>query len=134
MSKDDNGDKDENKFGVPQKEEIYEKYENEYYIVNPLGTNSKYVGKIKNIDVKKGRITFNPYFGLEYNRESGKDLYALIKNDYDLFTELNKLSFEPTTKNSIVHNCYLGNQSDTDKPESFYNRLKLACKILFNKK
>ena len=122
MSKDDNGDKDENKFGVPQKEEIYEKYENGY------------VGKIKNIDVKKGRITFNPYFGLEYNRESGKDLYALIKNAYDLFTELNKLSFEPTTKNSIVHNCYLGNQSDTDKPESFYNRLKLACKILFNKK
>jgi len=42
----------ENKFGVSQKEEIYKKYEDKYYILNPIGTNNQHVGKIKKINAK----------------------------------------------------------------------------------
>ena len=122
-----------NKFGPPHKEEIYKKYENKYYILNPLGVNQTYVGKIKEIDLKKGMITLNPYFGLKYDEKMKKNLYTLINKDYCLFTELNKISLEPTTKESILHNCDLSNQRDINKSKfkSFYERLKLASKILF---
>ena len=127
-------DNKENKFGPPPKEEIYKKYINKFYIGRPLGTNEQYAGKIKEIDIKRGKITFNPYFGLDYNLKSGKNLYNLINKDFDAFVDLTKISLEPTTLDNILHNCYLSNKEREDKSKPpFFKRLKLAYRILINK-
>lgn len=121
-----------NQFGPPPKEEIYKKYIGRHYICRPLGANEQYVGKIKEIDVNRGRITFNPYFGLDYNRKSGKNLYNLVDEEYDAFVDLTKISFEPTTEESILNNCYLSNKERVEKSKpSFIKRFKLAYRILF---
>ena len=126
-----------NPFSLSPKEGIYEKYLGKEYILRPLGVNDSYVGKIKEIDSEKGKITLNPYFGISYSKRFGKNLYKLIHKDYDLFTDLTKLSFEPTTITSIIHNCLSSNnnQEEKNKPEkiSFLDRFKIAYKILFNK-
>ncbi|MEK6823954.1 MAG: hypothetical protein AABY06_02865 [Nanoarchaeota archaeon] len=123
-----------NKFGLPLKEEIYKEYINEFYIFHPIGTSEQYIGKIKDIDPKRGKITFNPYFGRHHNEKSGKDLYALIDKNQDLFWDLTKIVLEPTTLNSILYHCYLSNKEDINKSKpSFVQRFKLAYRILFNK-
>ncbi len=118
------------KFGMPAKEDVYAKYIDRYYIVKPIGANEHYVGKIKEIDVKKGKITLNPYFGLSFNRKSGKNLYNLIDRDYDVFLEFNKISFEPTTEESILYNCYLSNKDRINKKQK--SKKKRAKKSLKN--
>ena len=123
-------------FGLPHKEEVYEKYIGGYYICAPIGVDEKYVGKIKKIDSKEGKITFNPYFGATYDKNSGKNLYSLIGQDYDAFLDLRRISFEPTTKEGILYNCNLGNSEKINKSKgvSFFDRFKLAYRILMNKK
>ena len=125
----------DNKFGIPAKKDTYKEYLGKYYISKPVGTNEPCVGKVKEIDTKQGKITLNPYFGLKYNEKSKKNLYNLINGDYDIFTDLSKISFEPTTKESILYNCYLGNKENVNKSKSksFYERFKLAGKILFGR-
>jgi len=113
-----------NKFGPPLKEEIYEKYVGKYYICRPVGTNDQFVGKIKEINIKRGLITLNPYFGLKYNRKIDKNLYTLIDKDYDIFLELNKISLEPTEEESILYNCYLSNKERIDKRKKELKKTK----------
>ena len=126
---------EENVMGLTPKERIYEKYENKFYVVNPIGTNEHHAGKIKNINTKAGLITLNPYYGLKYDLKNKKNLFTLINEDYDFFTELNKISFEPTDEESIIRNCDLNNEEilkeKTNPP--FYARFKLSWKILFNR-
>lgn len=126
---------DSKEFGLPRKEEVYEKYIGGYYICSPVGVNEKYVGKIKRIDTKEGKITFNPYFGSTYDKNSGKNLFSLIEQNYDAFLDLKRISFEPTTEEGILHNCSLGNKEkiNQQKSSSFLNRFKLAYRILRNK-
>ncbi|MEK6844931.1 MAG: hypothetical protein AABX44_01615 [Nanoarchaeota archaeon] len=129
-------DNEENpyKFGIPFKEGIYQKYVGKYYIVRSLGVTDQYIGRIKGIDDKKGKITLNPYFGLHYSKEGDKNFYNLINKDFDAFVDLSKISFEPTTKESIFYNCGLSNKKGfSKKDESFFAKLKLAYKILFEK-
>ncbi len=106
------------RFGVPPKENIYEEYINKYYIVHPIGTNDQFIGKIKEIDINRGRIILNPYFGLDYNEKSGKDLYNLIYRNFDISWDLTKISFEPTTEGRVLHNCYLSNKERIEKRKS----------------
>ena len=128
-----NNDENTNKFGPPSKEETYKKYIGEYYIYRPLGTNDPQIGKIKDIDAKRGKITLNPYLGKDFNRKSGKNLYNLIDKDFEAFVDLSKISFEPTTEESILYNCYLSNEESINKSRfSLFKRLKLAYKILTN--
>ncbi len=108
----------ENKFGLPSKEDIYEKYINKYYIVHPIGTNEHFVGKIKYINAKRAEMILNPYYGLYYNLKSGKNLYNLIYRDFDIFWDLTKITFEPATLDSIIHNCYLSNKERIEKRKS----------------
>ena len=129
-----NEENSSNKFGITQKEGIYEKYIGGYYIINPIGASDRYVGRIKSIDDKNGKIILNPHFGLRYDKKNGKNLYDLVKEDFDAFVDLKKISFESTTKDSIFHNCYLSNKEGLDKKkESFFVRLNLAYKIIFSK-
>lgn len=134
-------------FGVPPKENVYEKYIGKEYILRPIGANDSFVGKIKGIDSEKGKITLNPYLGISYSKMIGKNLYKLIRGDYDLFTDLTKISFEPTNKESIIYNCRSNNnlqegknnpvqeKNHENKPEkiSLADRIKLVYTILFNK-
>ena|SRR3989338_2823523 len=121
------------KFGLPKKEEVYQKYTGKYYILHYLGANERDFGKIKNIDVKHGKITLNPYFGLSYNKAHKRNLYDLINEDCDAFTDLSKITFEPTTKKVILSNCNANNKEilkNELKPKSFFEKLKLSYKIL----
>ena len=129
-----NNEDNPKKFGLPDKEDPYEKYINKYYIYRPLGTNDVQIGKIKEIDAKIGRIILNPYFGKDFNRKSGKNIYTLIDKDFDAFLDLKKIFFEQTTEDSIWYSCYLSNKEDINesKPKSFIKRLKLAYRILTN--
>ena len=127
-------------FGLPPKEDAYEKYINGYYICSPIGAEEKYVGRIKQIDAKEGKITFNPYFGTTYDKINGKNLYSLIGKDYDAFIDLRRISFEPTTKEGILYNCGLGNSekingpnSNKQKSRSLFEIFKSAYRILMNK-
>ena len=121
------------KFGLPQKEKVYQKYTNRYYILHYIGANERDFGKIKNIDVKHGKITLNPYFGLSYNKAHKRNLYDLINEDCDAFIDLSKITFEPTTKKVILSNCDANNKEilkNELKPKSFFEKLKLSYKIL----
>ncbi len=111
-------DKKKNMLGPPPRKDIYEKYIDKYYIVHPIGTNNQFIGKIKYIDAKSAEIILNPYFGLYYNRKSGKNLFNLIYRDFDIFWDLTKISFEPTTLDSIIHNCWLSNKERIEKRKS----------------
>jgi len=120
-------------FGPPPKEKIYQKYTNRYYIIHQIGANERDLGKIKKIDVKHGKITLNPYFGLSYNETYKKNLYDLINKDYDIFPDLSKITFEPTIKKFILSNCDANNKEilkNELKPKSFFEKLKLSYKIL----
>mgnify|MGYP001559091405 CR=1 FL=1 len=128
-----NNEDNSKKFGLPLKEEIYGKYLGKFYIAHPIGANEQYIGKIKEIDVKRGKIILNPYYGLDYNLRSGKNLYNLINKDQDIFLDLTKISLEPTTRDSVLHNCYLSNKERIEKSKSFFKRFKLAYRILFDK-
>ncbi|MDP2673266.1 MAG: hypothetical protein Q8O84_05635 [Nanoarchaeota archaeon] len=129
-------DNKKNVMGLTPKERIYEKYENKFYVVNPNGTNDHHAGKIKKINTKAGLITLNPHYGLKYNIGSKKNLFALINEDYDLFTELNKISFESTDEEDLLRNCELNNKEiikNELKSKSFFGKLKLAYEILVSK-
>lgn len=104
----------EPKFGMKEREGLYEKYIHKWIIIYPQGINGNFPGYCTGI--KDGYAILNPFIGAEI--KEGKLIRKLIENDGSSIIPLIGSAIEPTTKEYLMSYHEMMNKKDDEKKNS----------------